>query len=230
MEVQCRGLLQCCRASSSIYLAWAIVLSKWTSAEAVTFGVTVSGRDAPVHDIMNIEGPTLSVTPLHLSVLPTQEVNSALHDVKTAFWELNSHSHVGMHRISRPDGVSDRLTNTTVNVLVRPPNTKNADGLLEPLDELLQTELDLLHIDYFDDDSRLLRATSAWSFPQAQRMFSDLITMLRIIVQNPRITLHTSMIMLEHASQGTNDLGQSAASFAHVDPDSIVPQEHAPIA
>lgn len=183
-------------ASSSIYLAWAVVLSKWMSSETVTFGVTVSGRDAPVTDIMSIEGPTLSVAPMCLTIPPMQTINLALQEVKTAFWQLNSHSHVGMHRILRLDGVSDKLMNTNVNVLVRPPSGE-AEEKLSPMDELLQTELDVLHIDYFDD-RRLLRATSAWSFPQAQRMFVDLVAMLKIITQNPNITVHTAKIMLEH--------------------------------
>ncbi|KAJ5084968.1 hypothetical protein N7532_009739 [Penicillium argentinense] len=53
---------------AAIYMAWGIVLGRRTSSSEVLFATALAGRDIPVVEVEHIDGPTLNMAPLRLSI------------------------------------------------------------------------------------------------------------------------------------------------------------------
>ncbi|KAI8292811.1 Nonribosomal peptide synthase atnA [Colletotrichum sp. SAR 10_98] len=54
--------------STVVRAAWALMISHFSRTNDVLFGATVSGRNAPLEDIDNIEGPTIATVPVRVSI------------------------------------------------------------------------------------------------------------------------------------------------------------------
>jgi amino acid adenylation domain-containing protein/non-ribosomal peptide synthase protein (TIGR01720 family) len=67
-----------------VQAAWALTLSQYTGETDVLFGVTVSGRDAPVAGIEAMVGPCLNTLPLHVSLPSERTLPSVLEAVRAS--------------------------------------------------------------------------------------------------------------------------------------------------
>ncbi|PKX97582.1 uncharacterized protein P174DRAFT_449186 [Aspergillus novofumigatus IBT 16806] len=86
--------------ANKIKLAWALVVSAQTCSNDVVYGLTVSGRNAPVPGIDCIAGPTIATFPFRTQLDPHSSVEDMLlrlreHDVAIIPFE-----HTGLARIS----------------------------------------------------------------------------------------------------------------------------------
>ncbi|KAL8974053.1 MAG: hypothetical protein Q9197_001709 [Variospora fuerteventurae] len=86
--------------STQIRLAWAIILSQYTGSDDVVYGITVSGRHAPVDDIENMIGPTTSVLPLRFSVQHDKSGDDNLKRLQDQFAATIPFEHWGLQQIS----------------------------------------------------------------------------------------------------------------------------------
>ncbi|KAJ5837051.1 AMP-dependent synthetase/ligase [Penicillium robsamsonii] len=86
--------------ANKIKLAWALVVSSQTHSHDVVYGLTVSGRNAPVPEIDRIAGPTFATFPFRTQLDDEISVKDMLiqmrhHDVSIMLFE-----HTGLRRIA----------------------------------------------------------------------------------------------------------------------------------
>jgi amino acid adenylation domain-containing protein/non-ribosomal peptide synthase protein (TIGR01720 family) len=85
--------------STTVRLAWALVLAKHTASQDVVFGATVAGRSAPVDCIEEMTGPTIATVPLRVQIRPSSTVEQCLEDVQRQTIAMVPYEGTGLHRI-----------------------------------------------------------------------------------------------------------------------------------
>ncbi|KAM0430163.1 hypothetical protein ACHAPT_006171 [Fusarium lateritium] len=103
-------------AATSIAGAMALLLSSYSFADQVCFGMTLSGRDNP--DLEAIMGPTLSTVPMHVHVTPEQSMNSLLQQIQDSILDMRQHQHFGLKNIMRLPGQGPRNASQFRTLLV----------------------------------------------------------------------------------------------------------------
>ncbi|PLN76265.1 acetyl-CoA synthetase-like protein [Aspergillus taichungensis] len=84
-----------------LQLAWALLMAHYTDSEAVVFGVTSSGRSAPVSEVERLVGPTIASAPLHVHVEQGTSVDSILDQIQSRVISMLPHEQAGLQRISK---------------------------------------------------------------------------------------------------------------------------------
>lgn len=84
---------------SIIRAAWAIVMVKITQSSDITFGATLSGRNASVPGIECITGPTITTVPVRVRVDKCQKIDDFLASIQAQAVEMIPFEHVGMQNI-----------------------------------------------------------------------------------------------------------------------------------
>ncbi|TEA21721.1 Nonribosomal peptide synthase chyA [Colletotrichum sidae] len=82
--------------STTLRLAWAIILSHQTDSPDVVFGATVTGRNA---DNLDLTGPTLATLPVRIKVPGDQAIHEALEEAQRGFANTMAHQQTGLPRI-----------------------------------------------------------------------------------------------------------------------------------
>ncbi|QMW34815.1 hypothetical protein F9C07_2280446 [Aspergillus flavus] len=79
--------------------AWAFVLAGLTETEKVTFGVTVSGRNAGLAGINQVVGPTIATVPVSIAVDGSQPPLDFLQNIQQNFLDMVPFEHTGLQNI-----------------------------------------------------------------------------------------------------------------------------------
>lgn len=87
--------------SNVLRLAWALVISHYTSSPDVVFGITVSGRSAPVVDIEQMIAPIVATVPLRVQLNPNDTVLDALSAIQKQFTEMVPFEQYGLQQIRK---------------------------------------------------------------------------------------------------------------------------------
>ncbi|KAG8168693.1 hypothetical protein KVR01_001442 [Diaporthe batatas] len=91
--------------ASVAHLAWALLLGKHSNETDVTFGLTLSGRDAPVEGIERMTGPTNLTVPIRYRLSDSNgrapSIAEMLESVQNQTREKNRFQHHGMKNIAR---------------------------------------------------------------------------------------------------------------------------------
>ncbi|POS71211.1 nonribosomal peptide synthetase [Diaporthe helianthi] len=82
--------------STTLRLAWGIILSHQTGSPDVVFGATVTGRNA---DNLELTGPTLATLPVRIKVPGDQAIHKALEEAQKGFANMMAHQQTGLPRI-----------------------------------------------------------------------------------------------------------------------------------
>lgn len=94
-----RGLSSDFTISTIVRLAWATVISSYSSSDDVVFGTTVAGRSAPVPGIENMTGPTIATVPIRVRVDPNMCTKDALGDIRTRGTQMIRFEQTGLQSI-----------------------------------------------------------------------------------------------------------------------------------
>ncbi|KAM3439073.1 hypothetical protein MY4824_002877 [Beauveria thailandica] len=81
--------------------AWAIVASQYINSTDVVFGETLTGRNAPVVGVDEIEGPMITTVPLRVPVDPHAQVGEFLQAIQEQTVGQIPHEHFGLQHIRR---------------------------------------------------------------------------------------------------------------------------------
>ncbi|MCJ1247060.1 hypothetical protein MMC30_004271 [Trapelia coarctata] len=108
---------------SLIYAAWVTVLSRVLKMGDIVFGVTLSGRDTPVSDMLRMDGPTMTVVPIRIRLSDNDTLEDIAVHVQGELERVSEFSHYGLRNIFRASNQSTSLFDTLVNVLVMPTDT-----------------------------------------------------------------------------------------------------------
>ncbi|KAJ3543809.1 hypothetical protein NM208_g3386 [Fusarium decemcellulare] len=87
--------------STLIQAAWALVVGQMTNSSDVVFGITVSGRNAPVPNIEAIPGPTIATVPQRITWDADQTVSDYLEKVRHDSTATIPYEHTGLHHIAK---------------------------------------------------------------------------------------------------------------------------------
>ncbi|CAI7601318.1 unnamed protein product [Penicillium glandicola] len=86
--------------ANKIKLAWALVISYQTQSDDVVYGLTVSGRNAPVPEIDRIAGPTFSTFPFRTQLDDEMSVEDMLIQMRQRDVSIMPFEHIGLRRIA----------------------------------------------------------------------------------------------------------------------------------
>ncbi|KAL9124877.1 MAG: hypothetical protein Q9217_005842 [Psora testacea] len=87
--------------STSIRLAWALVLGAYLQSDDVVLGVTISGRSAPVGGIEKMTGPAVATVPLRIKLNYRESVRKALHNLHEQCRAMIPFEQTGLQYIKR---------------------------------------------------------------------------------------------------------------------------------
>lgn len=87
--------------STNIRLAWALVHRAHAAADDVVFGVTVTGRNAPVPGIESVTGPTIATLPLRVQLDRNTTVHDSLQGIHNQNIDMVPYEQTGLHNIRK---------------------------------------------------------------------------------------------------------------------------------
>jgi amino acid adenylation domain-containing protein len=109
-----------------VYSAWAIVLSRHLGSNDITFATTVSGREAPVVGIHDLDGPVMSTVPQRIKIDNDSTLRGVAKKTIAAFSQLLKHSQVGFNAALKAGGIGPQEIDTLVNILVDANNVERS--------------------------------------------------------------------------------------------------------
>ncbi|RDW92973.1 nonribosomal peptide synthetase fmqA [Aspergillus mulundensis] len=101
-------------------LAWALVISHYTCSNDVVFGLTVSGRAAPVEGIDKMTAPGVATVPFRVRLDPSQTVAGALSSVQAQSSEMIPFEQFGLQNIRRLSDSAADACNYQSHLVVQP--------------------------------------------------------------------------------------------------------------
>ncbi|KAJ5341962.1 hypothetical protein N7541_011086 [Penicillium brevicompactum] len=115
-----------------IYLAWALLVAHYTDSPDVVYGVTLSGRNAPVPDIESIVGPTITTIPLRIQFQPVTSVATALDQVQSTLTRTIPFQQAGLPRIAKSSPDAARGCQFQTQLIIQLPEQGNkSESVLE---------------------------------------------------------------------------------------------------
>ncbi|KAK5991451.1 Nonribosomal peptide synthetase dtxS1 [Cladobotryum mycophilum] len=106
--------------STLLRAAWALVARGMTNSDDVVFGVTTSGRTAPVTGIERLLAPTIATVPVRVKFTGGQKVTNFLQMVQQQATEMIPFEHTGLHRIAQASSDSQQACNFQTLLVVQP--------------------------------------------------------------------------------------------------------------
>ena len=118
--------------------AWALVLAAYSDTEDITFGTTVSGRNAPVHGLESMAGPTVATMPVRVRLdKEASSVASFLKDIQSQASEMSTFEQFGVQSIARVSKDAKEACDFNSLLLVQPgskaPTSDTSDNDEEPM-------------------------------------------------------------------------------------------------
>ncbi|KAF2624097.1 CoA-dependent acyltransferase, partial [Macroventuria anomochaeta] len=81
--------------------AWAIVLARHCEMDDVCFGVSISGRHAPVPGLEKMASPLVTTFPVRLRLGPKQKVTNLLRHVQAHASAMTPHEQFGLQNMTK---------------------------------------------------------------------------------------------------------------------------------
>ncbi|KAL2679311.1 Nonribosomal peptide synthetase 30 [[Neocosmospora] mangrovei] len=119
--------------STLIRAAWTLVVGSMTNSDDVVFGVTVSGRSAPVAAIDEVPGPTMATVPFRSRLERNMLVADYLRSVQQQAIDMIPFEQAGLPRIAKLSNDCEHACRFQTLLVVQPEET--ADILSEFDDE-----------------------------------------------------------------------------------------------
>ena len=103
--------------------AWAMTLSQYLGTRDVVFGVTLSGRNAPVAEITELIAPTITTVPVRVQVDQDVQVASYLENIQSQAVEMIPFEHTGLQDVRRLVPDLQPATDVKHVFVIEPPTT-----------------------------------------------------------------------------------------------------------
>ncbi|KAI1349481.1 peptide synthetase [Xylaria sp. FL0043] len=81
--------------------AWALLVSRYTASGDVVFGETLTGRNAAIPGVEQIEGPMIATVPVRIAVDPGATIEEYLQEIHNQSVAAIPHEHFGLQHIRR---------------------------------------------------------------------------------------------------------------------------------
>ena len=136
VQVDLESLVKRCGVSPAIILkaATAIVLGSHAGTTDVIYGLTLSGRDAPIDSIDSMVGPTIATVPFRTQVDPFITIEEYLKNVQKQILDLVPHQQYGLQEIRKISMGAQAACRFRSHVIVQPyDRTATDNDLLKSL-------------------------------------------------------------------------------------------------
>ncbi|KAJ5626790.1 hypothetical protein N7528_004217 [Penicillium herquei] len=117
--------------SAAIELAWAMLLSKYTNSQDITFGVTLTGRMEHLPGIKNMSGPTIATIPFRVQLPLEHSVESTLKSLRSTAEDMLSFEQLGLYHIGRLSAEASAACQFQTLVVIQSPPQYQYDYLVE---------------------------------------------------------------------------------------------------
>ncbi|EEU43520.1 uncharacterized protein NECHADRAFT_82887 [Fusarium vanettenii 77-13-4] len=124
--------------ATSVAGALALLLSSYSFADQVCFGMTLSGRDNP--ELEAVMGPTLSTVPMRVHVSPEQSTSSLLQTIQSSILDMRHHQHFGLKNIMRLPEQGPKNASRFRTLLVVQQGRSSEDDTPRVIEKLLTNE------------------------------------------------------------------------------------------
>jgi len=172
---------------SMLYTAWAIALAIQIGKNDILFGITLSGRDAPIDNILEMSGPTLATVPMRVKVNWDATVLQIAQQTQSEFWSIAEYAHYGMRNALRASDLPTDSLDTMVNFLVKNKSDNPRDGdLLKPLSLGQRNFTNYVTLEIDDRDLDRLKLMSLFDVNDANELLHNTAEILRTLVKAPQ--------------------------------------------
>lgn len=113
--------------SCMLRAAWAIAVASASASDEALFGVTVTGRQAPVEGIDVVEGPTIATVPLRVGLDWDVPVHELLSSVQLQAAEMIPFEQTGLQRIAKYSKQTEAACGFQSLLVVQPASDNNQD-------------------------------------------------------------------------------------------------------
>ncbi|GFP57381.1 nonribosomal peptide synthetase lcsA [Trichoderma asperellum] len=138
--------------ASILRATWAIVLAQYCDTDDVTFGTTISGRQAPVHGITEMVGPVVSTVPVRIRLDKKASVSKFLQDIQNQASGMIPFEQFGLQNIAKLNIEAKEACDFTSLLVIQPMKSLlgngNGKSILESVDAAIHGEEDYMQ-DYF---------------------------------------------------------------------------------
>ncbi|KAH7035913.1 uncharacterized protein B0I36DRAFT_319344 [Microdochium trichocladiopsis] len=124
--------------------AWALLVSQYMGSDDVVFGETLTGRNAPVAGVDEIEGPMIATVPVRVNVDPATSVRSYLQDIHEQSIAAIPHEHFGLQHIRRLSPDAREACELRTGLVLHP--STDAEGTSEATNESTSQPSGLGHV------------------------------------------------------------------------------------
>ncbi|PYI15152.1 acetyl-CoA synthetase-like protein [Aspergillus violaceofuscus CBS 115571] len=106
--------------ATAIRAAWALLTAHYTQSTDVVLGSTVTGRQAPIHRIELVEGPTITTVPVRIPIDGKMSLAGLLDQVQEQSIDMIPYEQVGLQRIRRLSADSEQACQFQTLLVVQP--------------------------------------------------------------------------------------------------------------
>lgn len=115
--------------------AWALLVSKYTASNDVVFGETLTGRNAPIPGVEEIEGPMIATVPVRIEVDPEATIAEYLQEIHDSSIAGIPHEHFGLQHIRRLSPDAREACELRTGIVMHPSvNAEGSENTVRPAD------------------------------------------------------------------------------------------------
>lgn len=108
--------------------AWALLVSTYTASNDVVFGETLTGRNAPIPGVEQIEGPMIATIPVRVAVNSNMAVKEYLQEIHDQSVAGIPHEHFGLQHIRRLSPDAREACELRTGLVLHPSTDVETDG------------------------------------------------------------------------------------------------------
>ncbi|KAI0551290.1 peptide synthetase [Xylaria curta] len=108
--------------------AWALLVSRYTASSDVVFGETLTGRNAPIPGVEEIEGPMIATVPVRVAVDPDATIAEYLQEIHDQSVAGMPHEHFGLQHIRRLSPDAREACELRTGIVMHPSTAGEEDA------------------------------------------------------------------------------------------------------
>ncbi|KAL6909307.1 non-ribosomal peptide synthetase [Trichoderma evansii] len=106
--------------STVIRTAWSLLQAKYTTANDIVFGATVTGRQAALTGIERVAGPTIATIPVRIVLDPSLQIEEQLQKIQIQAAESMMYEHFGLQEIRKLSQEAELGCNFQALLVIQP--------------------------------------------------------------------------------------------------------------
>ncbi|KAI9038003.1 acetyl-CoA synthetase-like protein [Aspergillus affinis] len=106
--------------STFIHLACSIVLGHYTASDDIVYGLTLSGRNAPVTGVEDLTGPTIATVPFRIELPAACTTKECLSQIQNRLTRMIPHEQTGLQKIRQINQETTAACNFQCHIIIQP--------------------------------------------------------------------------------------------------------------